>query len=311
MQKTAFYAISCTIVARYWQKKAKNTEDSAEIGFVRDILHYLSPDMRGIDGKTMKTAVSLTWPVSDNWVSAGNQNPSGMTPPAMRVLPIAGVGTSTGRIWFPGLIPPVQNTTRDLCLRTDKIILTILFGELLEGEAGITVEKVDNAAVAEAGFFDAMAHDDVVFVGVDAEVMDLRPAPVEAGGSYTVGIHGAREPVDGGIWKLVINPGPAVDYGIGRIHTGDERKSAHNGSAASIRTFANDTSIHGSIFVHDSIALPCLNVIADNLLGRVTGFPLIHITARKHDLPPLTINLHETRQIFNPASAYRKHIQFI
>ena len=179
----------------------------------------------------------------------------------------------------------------------------ILFREFLEGEAGITVEKVDNAAVAEAGFFDAMAHDDVVFMGVDAEVMDLRPAPIEAGGSHAMGIHGARESVDGGIWQSIVNPGPAIDDGIGRIYTGDERKSANDSRAVII-----NISIHSCISVHDSITLPCLNVIADNLLGRVTGFPLIDITARKHDLPPLTINLHETRQVFNPASAYRKHI---
>lgn len=58
--------------------------------------------------------------------------------------------------------------------------------DFLKGQAGVSVLKVDDPAVAEPEFLYAMAHYPVVAVGVDAEVGALVPAPFETGSGNAV-----------------------------------------------------------------------------------------------------------------------------
>ena len=53
------------------------------------------------------------------------------------------------------------------------------FDDFLEGQAFITIQKINDATILIAMFFQTFAHDDIGLVRIDANVVDLALAIVQ------------------------------------------------------------------------------------------------------------------------------------
>lgn len=68
--------------------------------------------------------------------------------------------------------------------------------------------------------------DVVVAVGVGPQVLYLRVAPLQAGGSYAVAVFRAGQSVYGGVGPFVVQPLAFVDAGVCRVLARNEGEGA-------------------------------------------------------------------------------------
>lgn len=113
-----------------------------------------------------------------------------------------------------------------------------------------------------------MAHDAVVPVSVNPDIVILGETPVKDGAEHSVGIRQAAYTMDHVVWFRIIRPGAIVYLLISGLRRRDKSEVPH----------------HGAI-VHYHMPIPLFNIPEDNLIRGVTVYPLIGIAYRSHDFP--------------------------
>ena len=87
----------------------------------------------------------------------------------------------------------------------------------LISQAFVTGSEIDDAAVCEAVGGDAVPHDMVVPVSIDADVRLLLETPVHQGGEDSMRIRRAGYAVNDMVGRSVIQPSAIIDMGIGGL----------------------------------------------------------------------------------------------
>ena len=108
----------------------------------------------------------------------------------------------------------------------------------LKSHSGVSIQEVDDSAISESGFPNAVSHYGIVLVGVYSKVPYLFPAPIETGRRHSVGILQTSEPVDSGIGRFIIQPLTSFDYLVRRVFAGDKGKGALFRGQINIRKLA-------------------------------------------------------------------------
>ena len=145
----------------------------------------------------------------------------------------------------------------------------------------ITVQQVDDAAVAKTVFQQDVLHDVVVAVGVRPQVGDLCIAPVEASGSYAMGILPAGQAVDGAVGLHIVQPLPVVDAGIRGILSYDEDEGGHRAAG----------------FIQAKVAVATGDVLHDDFLRGIAFGPLVHVATAAHDAAAAVVEVHQDGEV--------------
>ena len=171
---------------------------------------------------------------------------------------------------------------------------TLHIGNLLVSEPLGAIAKIDDPAIGKAFPIEYVLHYHIIPMGIDADVRELLPAPVETGLCNTRSIRSACNPVDSPIKACVIHPTATVYTTVSRLDTGDERK--------------------GPLYLfpaHDHITGPAAYVLTDNILRWVSVDPLTKIAAAPHSPLCALENGHDRRYIGLPRAAYRICCRFV
>ena len=159
-------------------------------------------------------------------------------------------------------------------------------GGAVESQPLVAVGEIDDAAVGEARFLQAVAHDGVVAVSVDADVVAVTVAEVEHGIHHSVAFRQARYAVYDQI-RLVVEPLAAVDMRVCRVGAGDHRK--HGRQLATVLA---------------SVAHAPADVGKHHRLVGISAGPLQHVSAGAHYAPRRVDDSHHRVQIGRQNFAY-------
>ena len=110
-----------------------------------------------------------------------------------------------------------------------RIITNKLSYNFLEGQTRVAVEQDDNAAIVVAVPFQALAHDDVGLVRIDADACNLAFAIVQNSVQDAVRTRCAGDAVDDVIGR-VVEPLAVVNLVVSHFGAGQKRESADDGS---------------------------------------------------------------------------------
>ena len=135
-------------------------------------------------------------------------------------------------------------------------------------EALVAVREVDDAAVPETGFPDAVLHDVVVTVGVDAEVALPFQAPCDDVGEHPVSVRETGDAVDYMVRQRIVHPTAALDHVVSWFR---RRHEGEIGNDTSI-VFNDESPTHSDIF-------------PDGVRRRIPVRPLVGVPALTHDAP--------------------------
>ena len=133
---------------------------------------------------------------------------------------------------------------------------------LLVGEALVAAEQVDDAAIGEAVALDYVTHDDVVAMGVDAQVTSHCHAVVHHVIEDTMTAGGTGQAVDDVVW-LVVKPLAIVNSLVGRFRSRDEGKRGHYFPA----------------LLNAEVAVAVIDVIIYRHAAGIAVDPLVHVAA--------------------------------
>ena len=159
-------------------------------------------------------------------------------------------------------------------------------GGAVESQTLVAVGEIDDAAVGEASFLQAVAHDGVVAVGVDADVVAVAVAEVEHGIHHAVAFRQARYAVNDQIW-LVVEPRSSIDMRVCRVGAGDHRK--HGRQLATVLA---------------SVAHAPADVGSHHRLVGISAGPLQHVSAGAHYAPRRVDDFHHRVQVGRQNFAY-------
>ena len=137
-----------------------------------------------------------------------------------------------------------------------------------------------DAAIKVTAFFETFNHDDVVLMGVDADVRCDGFAVIQNSVKDTMRVGGAGDAMDD-IVRFSIEPLAIVDDLIGDIGTRNEGKSTDNRTSG----------------VCHYVAMALFDIINKFLLGRVAVGPLAHIAIAAHDLACLVTEAEDDGQV--------------
>ena len=161
-----------------------------------------------------------------------------------------------------------------------------LSGGAVESQPLVAVGEIDDAAVGEASFLQAVTHDGVVAVSVDADVVAVTVAEVEHGIHHAVAFRQARNAVYDQI-RLVVEPLAAVDMRVCRVGAGDHRK--HGRQLATVLA---------------SVAHAPADVGKHHRLVGIAAGPLQHVSAGAHYAPRRVDDFHHRVQVGRQNFAY-------
>ncbi len=140
----------------------------------------------------------------------------------------------------------------------------------LIGQALTTaIRQLDDATVLKTSMLQAMLHDFIVPMGVDADVTAKSETVVENVAHDAMVTGKTGYPVNDIIRLNVVNPFASADYGIRGIRPGDEGPCGN-----------------GHISVQQEIALAAVDVKPYLIFRRVIVAPLMRIAAASHDSAP-------------------------
>ena len=161
-----------------------------------------------------------------------------------------------------------------------------LSGGAVESQPLVAVGEIDDAAVGEASFLQAVAHDGVVAVGVDADVVAVAVAEVEHGIHHAVAFRQARYAVYHQIW-LLVEPRSSIDVSVCGVGAGDHREYG--------RQLAT---------VFASVAHATADVGSHHRLVGIAAGPLPHVSAGAHYAPRRVDDFHHRVQVGRQNFAY-------
>ena len=195
---------------------------------------------------------------------------------------------------------------------------------LLKGFAWSAVEQVDDPAAGESVLLQDVVHDDVVFVGVYADVSGLGEGPFQKPVCCFMARFTHGDAVDDVVWR-VVQPLAVVYPGICRVrarnegHRGKDAGMGMDRSFAALRMTGEGLRMTGKglrmagerplLELAQHEAYTSCDVLADNFLGGVAVIPLVHVSARAHDLPSTAENLHQLRNVVVCGLTY--HLTFL
>ena len=161
-----------------------------------------------------------------------------------------------------------------------------LSGGAVKSQPLVAVGEIDDAAVGEARFLQAVAHDGVVAVGVDADVVAVAVAEVEHGIHHAVAFRQARYAVYHQIW-LLVEPRSSIDVSVCGVGAGNHREYGRQLAIAlaSVAHAAADVGSH------------------HRLVGIAAG-PLPHVSAGAHYAPRRVDDFHHRVQVGRQNFAY-------
>ena len=154
------------------------------------------------------------------------------------------------------------------------------FSEFLVCQAFVSVGKMDDSAISEAGLKYTVLHDMVVTVSVYTEIAAPLRAPAETGLGNTVTVRSRCKTVYGCIRRGVIQPGSRFDDAIGRLDSGNEGECAH------------DDAVILNHITHSFVNIPPYHIH-----GRIAVRPLVKVAVCTHDLLCLRENFKHARQV--------------
>ena len=153
--------------------------------------------------------------------------------------------------------------------------------------------EVNDAAVSEAMLRKEVLHDEVVAVGVDADVGLAQRAEGEHGGKDAVHVREAGDAVDDVVRGDVIKPGAAVDGGVGGLGRREEGEVAGDPGAIGL--------------YHEATAAGDIGLYP--FTGRVAANPLVHIAGSAHYASGCSSYLHYGGDIVDCGGADVHHRQ--
>ena len=159
-------------------------------------------------------------------------------------------------------------------------------GGAVESQSLVAVGEIDDAAVGEARFLQAVAHDGVVAVGVDADVVAVAVAEVEHGIHHAVAFRQARYAVYHQIW-LLVEPRSSIDVSVCGVGAGNHRE------------YGRPLAI-----VFASVAHAAVDVGSHHRLVGIAAGPLPHVSAGAHYAPRRVDEFHHRVQVGRQNFAY-------
>lgn len=139
---------------------------------------------------------------------------------------------------------------------------------------------MDDAAEGEAVVAEQGEHCGVVGVGVGPDGGGLCAAPVEAGFKDAVGARSLGEAMDGAVGAVGMEPGAALDFGVGGVGSEDEGEGAEDGVA-----------------LVDDETVSVGDVEGYGLDGGVAVDPLVDVAGGTHQGTRVVEERHEAREV--------------
>ena len=152
--------------------------------------------------------------------------------------------------------------------------------ESLESDAVAASWVEDDAEICETVFLDAMAHDDVVGVGVDAQVVGLRGAEGDDGVESSVERGVGCDAMADHIGVVVVEPSWTGDVGVVWFGRGYECEGG------------DDLLVEG-----EDVGVVGVDVVGHGLDAWVCVGPLRWVACAPHCLVGEVENLHDTREV--------------
>lgn len=140
--------------------------------------------------------------------------------------------------------------------------------------------SVDNTALAKAMFLENVLHDEVIVMGVYAEISALTKAPVQTSRRHSTTSSAGSQTMEDAV-RFLVKPLALVDAGVCGVGTGKEAEGAHQFSR----------------FVKADIAMAQGYLFADERSRGIAVYPLMGISILLHQLPSIVIDRHQGGQI--------------
>lgn len=125
----------------------------------------------------------------------------------------------------------------------------------------------------------------VVAVCVGPQVLYLRVAPIQTGGSHAMTVFRTGQPVYGGVRAFVVQPLAVVDAGVCGVFARNEGKRSDD----------------AGLFVQTDIAVTGFDIFPDQFTAGIASCPLFQVAAFPHDTFALFEDIHQAVQVFHSA----------
>lgn len=132
-----------------------------------------------------------------------------------------------------------------------------------------------------------MAHDGVVAMGVDADIVDDGEAIAEDVLHHAVAGGQGGDAVDDGIGARLVEPSALLDPPVGDVRPRDEGEGGDAFPA-----------------LHEQVAVAPGDVLPELLLRGIVALPLVEIAAQAHRLPAAFYQPHHLRQVAEDGFLY-------
>lgn len=189
--------------------------------------------------------------------------------------------------------------------------------KIVKGDPFASVSDMDDAAVNKPILFDGGLHREIVFVGVDPQIVTPVMAKVETGPGDAFGDPVGGKPVNGAV-GLVTAPASVLNFKISGIFADDQGKDTDDFAAAFIYTnSAAATVVIAAVVIEDNkavisavitniladtfanllayVEIPIGDVIFDHASRRSSGAPLGGISVVPHKSSGLFVDIHDFR----------------
>ena len=169
------------------------------------------------------------------------------------------------------------------------MVASALFQPLVGKALGAGCD-IDDAAVLESVFEKVVLHNQIVTVGVDADIVRDPVQVLHHYIEHAPDLRQFRHPVNHIIGLVVIQPGTIVNAGISGIRGRDAGEIGHD----------------APILLHH-LPIPRADVPPHHLFGGVTFGPLVGIARGQHDVTPRFQHLHDGGKVRKRCVFQLKH----